>query len=477
MTDNEEKNISKNNSFANGIVNTTLINSIASNLTELDLSSGKLQNLDENIEFPACLLHLNLSNNKLTEVPNNVLKLGNLKSLDISSNSIVVFDDIPSFCHSIEKLNLSNNSLNGPPLWVWTEVPTNLIYLNISNNKDLCSTFTDSYLNELSQYKALVKEIDIHNCRLSKFVKLLASFCHTKVITLGHEEYEHRLVNNLSHLPCVGLEECTAVEVLDLTNTQLFHIYPNIDIYTNLKILNLSQNNLDSLPNEFCKLVKLETFIMSYNNLLYLPDNMSELTSLVTLRLDNNKLCMLPENLHEVPNLKILDLYNNNLYDGPSNLSLEEVDLAQNYFDEPDSEDYLLKKEKLRISYLNRENGRKVEVAEQSEHSRSISEEEELCDLATDKITLDDQKDDRASSPEDWDSDDHWIPHSYKPATPPQSPWLYFVKKKMKEGNFCPMDAHATSIGDLVKYDRIYNPHLVHSLEGNSDNYSTDDDS
>lgn len=360
MTDNEEKNISKNNSFANGIVKTTLINSIASNLTELDLSSGKLQNLDENIAFPACLLHLNLSNNKLTEVPSNVLKLDNLKSLDISFNSIVAFDDIPSFCHSIEKLNLSNNSLNGPPLWVWTEVPTNLIYLNISNNKDLCSTFTDSYLNELSQYKALVKEIDIHNCRLSKYVKLLASFCNTKVITLGHEEYEHRLVNNLSHLPCVGLEECTEVEVLDLTNTQLFHIYPNIDIYINLKILNLSQNNLDSLPNEFCKLVKLETFIMSYNNLLYLPDNMSELTSLVTLRLDNNKLCMLPENLHEVPNLKILDLYNNNLYDGPSNLNLEEVDLAQNYFDEPDSEDYLLKKEKLRISYHNRENGRLV---------------------------------------------------------------------------------------------------------------------
>ncbi|KAH9640063.1 hypothetical protein HF086_015994 [Spodoptera exigua] len=438
MVGNEEKDISQKNGFTNGILKNPSINSLdyLSNIMELDMSNGKIQNLDKNIELPSRLIHLNLSNNKLTEVPTNVLKLDNLKSLDISFNSIVFFDDIPSFCHSIEKLNLSNNCLNGPPLWVWTEKPINLKYLNISNNKDLCSTFTDSYLDELSQYKTLVNEIDIHNCRLGKHVKLLASFCHTKVITLGNEEYVHRLVNNLDHLPCVGLENCKDVEIMNLTNTQLFHIYPSIDIYTNLKELNLSQNNLNSLPNEFCKLVKLETFVMSYNRLLYLPDNMCELTNLVTLQLDNNKLCMLPENLLELPNLRILDLYNNNLYEGPSNVNLEEVDLAHNHFDEPDSEDYLMKKKKLRIVHV---------------------------------------PDDRASSPEDWDSDEYWIPQYYKPPSPPQSPWLYFVKKKMKEGNFCPMDAHTISISELVKYDQLYNPHLVHSLDWNSDNYSDDD--
>ncbi|XP_022831128.1 adenylate cyclase-like isoform X2 [Spodoptera litura] len=453
MTGNEEKNSCKKNDFTNGIPNNILIKSIDnfSNVTELDMSNGKIQNLDGNIKFPASLLHLNLSNNKLTEVPSNVLKLDNLKSLDISFNSILVFDDIPSFCHSIEKLNLSKNSLNGPPLWVWTEKPRNLKYLNISNNKDLCSTFTDNYLNELCQYKTLVNDIDMHNCRISKYVKLLASFCHTRVITLGNEEYVHHLVNNLDHFPCEGLEECRDVEVLNLANTQLFHINSNIDIYTNLKELNLSQNNLNSLPNEFYKLVKLETCILSYNSLDYLPSNICELTSLVTLRLDNNKLCMLPENLHEIPNLKVLDLYNNKLHEGPSNLNLEEVDLAQNCFDEPDDEEYLLKKQKLRISYPDRKIGRKVEVTEQIEPSLSSSDEEELYELATNEIIHDDQKDNRTSSPEDWDSDDYWIPQYDPPATPPLSPWIYYVQTKMREGNFCPMDAHPISISDLVR--------------------------
>lgn len=91
--------------------------------------------------------------------------------------------------------------------------------------------------------------------------------------------------------------------------------------------------------------------------------------------------------------------------------------------------------------------------------------------------------DTRCSTPEDWDSDDYWIPMGigtgsqyFRPVTPPVSPWLLFVRKKMEEGNFCPMDAHLPiSIGDLVKYEKKMNPPVVVEVEGQFDNDSDDD--
>ena len=86
-----------------------------------------------------------------------------------------------------------------------------------------------------------------------------------------------------------------------------------------------------------------------------------------------------------------------------------------------------------------------------------------------------DAPDTRCSTPEDWDSDDYWIPQYYKAVTPPRSPWLFFVKKKMEEGNFCPMDAHPVSIADKVKYEKHCNPPLVVEVAGQFDDYSDDD--
>uniref|UniRef100_A0A2A4IT54 Disease resistance R13L4/SHOC-2-like LRR domain-containing protein n=1 Tax=Heliothis virescens TaxID=7102 RepID=A0A2A4IT54_HELVI len=479
----DEKN-NKNNELTNGLIKNDIITiEFMANITDLDLSNGKLSSLDENLKLPPNILHLKLSHNKLTKVPPNVLNLENVKTVDLSFNSIEFFNEKPNFCHNLTRLNLKSNNLKGPPLWVWNERPEKLVYMNLSNNENICLSFVNGNFEEILQIKISVMEIDLHNCRLSKYAKFMATFTEAKVVILGCDDYSHIKANNLDHIPFAGLNECHKIEKLDLCNTQLYHINSSIDIYKNLKELNLSQNSITSLPDEFGNLMYLETCILSYNNILYLPDTMYKLQKLITLKLDYNKLCMLPENLHEISSLTILDLYNNNLCEGLDRINnFEELDFAQNYFDEPNNEEYLEKKAKLRANYCDRIDGRKLEaVNDNSDGSYESCDEddEELCALIHGNSGRGNSEQEvansRSSSPEDWDSDSHWIPQYYKPVTPPKSPWLFFVKKKMEEGNFCPMDAHILSVGDQVKYEKMCHPDVVHESDGQFDDYSDDD--
>lgn len=85
------------------------------------------------------------------------------------------------------------------------------------------------------------------------------------------------------------------------------------------------------------------------------------------------------------------------------------------------------------------------------------------------------QKYDPPSSPEDWDSDKYWVPGFSGPKTHvPQSPWVDFVKRKMSEGNFCPMDAHSVSIAEKVKYEKLWNNKIVYESDGQFDDFSDD---
>lgn len=54
--------------------------------------------------------------------------------------------------------------------------------------------------------------------------------------------------------------------------------------------------------------------------------------------------------------------------------------------------------------------------------------------------------------------------------------WLDYVKRKMAEGNFCPMDMHLSiSITDKVRYEKMYYPKPEYESDGQFDDYSDDD--
>lgn len=326
-------------------------------VTVIDLSGRNINTLDDNVKLPVNLVHLNLSRNNLSVVPKNLLKLEKLKTLLLSYNVLEYFDDCPKFCRTLELLDLSHNNLKGPPYWVWTENPQHLTKLNLSNNINITESFIGGYFEELLQYNTLATEIHIQNCKIGKYKELIGTFSKAKSLYIGAEDYTSN-ANSLIEVPCKGLDRCCDLRSLKVCNTHIYVVSPSIEVYKSLVEINLAQNDLTGLPDEFCALENLEVCVLSYNKILYLPDVVYKMHKLQELYLDSNELCMLPETLSKLTSLKVLDLYDNCLNEMVCLVNLEELDVAQNYFDEPVDNTYLERKEKIRLLHENRCNGR-----------------------------------------------------------------------------------------------------------------------
>ncbi|XP_053231768.1 leucine-rich repeat-containing protein 59 isoform X1 [Podarcis raffonei] len=78
-------------------------------------------------------------------------------------------------------------------------------------------------------------------------------------------------------------------------------------------ILDLSCNNLTTLPSEFCSLTHLVKLDLSKNQLQQLPSDFGRLVNLQHLDLLNNRLVTLPVSFAQLKNLKWLDLKDNPL--------------------------------------------------------------------------------------------------------------------------------------------------------------------
>lgn len=84
-------------------------------------------------------------------------------------------------------------------------------------------------------------------------------------------------------------------------------------LFTKATVVDLSCNNITSLPPEFCNLTHLVKVDLSKNQLTCLPDDVGNLTNLQHLDLYNNKLTVLPISFSQLRSLKWLDLKDNPL--------------------------------------------------------------------------------------------------------------------------------------------------------------------
>ncbi|KAF7988311.1 hypothetical protein HCN44_000884 [Aphidius gifuensis] len=91
-----------------------------------------------------------------------------------------------------------------------------------------------------------------------------------------------------------------------------------------LTILDLSDNEFDSLPSEINYLKSLEEFYLQNNCLKKLPKELTELTKLIIINVSNNKLKSLPENMNNLKNLNTLDISNNKITKLPKSLGMLE---------------------------------------------------------------------------------------------------------------------------------------------------------
>ena len=131
-------------------------------------------------------------------------------------------------------------------------------------------------------------------------------------VFLAEELHSQRTVLNLSRR---GLKEIPAY-VFDQTDLKVLKLYGNdldsistrIGELVNLEKLYLGKNNIHSLPMEIGNLKKLRILSVSNNRLDSLPSSLGVMSDLEQLWLDNNQLRTLPTGIGQLKRLQTLQL-------------------------------------------------------------------------------------------------------------------------------------------------------------------------
>ncbi|WP_313989907.1 leucine-rich repeat domain-containing protein [Xanthocytophaga flavus] len=113
------------------------------------------------------------------------------------------------------------------------------------------------------------------------------------------------------------INKLTGLEELYLGGSRKIGSIPDqIGQLTNLRVLNLSANNLRDLPPTIANLVNLTELNLSHNefdDFNNLPEEMVDLTNLESINLSYNNFTQLPKVLLKLPKLRHLKINNNAL--------------------------------------------------------------------------------------------------------------------------------------------------------------------
>ncbi|KAI5677111.1 hypothetical protein M9H77_08061 [Catharanthus roseus] len=205
-------------------------------LLVLDLSNNQLKVIPDSIAGLENLEELNLSTNLLETLPDSLGLLFKLKILDVSRNELIALPDSICHCRSLVELNAGFNKL--------TYLPTNIGY-------------------ELKNLRKL-------------WVPL----------------------NKIRNIP-TSIGEIKRLQHLDVHFNELRGIPPSVGKLTNLEILDLSGNfsDLSELPSTIGDLTNLKELNLSNNQIHELPDTFGRLENLIKLNVYQNPLVIPPKEI------------------------------------------------------------------------------------------------------------------------------------------------------------------------------------
>lgn len=127
------------------------------------------------------------------------------------------------------------------------------------------------------------------------------------------------------------------ISKLDLSNQNLISIPIEIFSLKNLKSLNLSNNKISEIPPEIIKLKRLEKLDVSNNRISNFYAKICQLPKLKVLNLNNNSIKSVPKQIKELGELRVLSIANNKLSLLPNEIGeikkLEKINISKNQFE------------------------------------------------------------------------------------------------------------------------------------------------
>jgi leucine-rich repeat protein SHOC2 len=175
-------------------------------ITDLDLTEYRLSNLPESIGELTNLRSLKLGYNNIDNLPRSIGKLVNLRNLQLNRNSIKELSKSIEQLTNLQELNLEGNGLNNLPESIGRL--TNLRELNLADN------------------------------RLSILPESIGQLANLRTLNLGN--------NSIDNLPG-SIGKLTNLQELSLAGNRLSSLPGSIGQLTNLQELNLRGNQIRDL--------------------------------------------------------------------------------------------------------------------------------------------------------------------------------------------------------------------------------------
>ena len=205
--------------------------------------------------------------------------------MDLSDNRLTSIPELLDKLSALTQLNLENNYLNHIPEWVF----------NISS-------LSSESLFEL-QLENWVLETPDSDEFLTRIV------AKKRILTA-------ELTLDLSNLNLTSIPECisklSALRDLNLYNNLLTYIPDSLANLSSLTTLDLSNNQLTAIPALLGNLSELIFLNLSRNQLTAIPDSLGNLPALIYLELRHNQLTAIPNSFQNFRNLELtLDVSNN----------------------------------------------------------------------------------------------------------------------------------------------------------------------
>ncbi|XP_020832391.1 malignant fibrous histiocytoma-amplified sequence 1 [Phascolarctos cinereus] len=256
-----------------------LLGQLGARLTELDVSHNRLGAVAaEVLSALPQLRKLNLSHNQLADLPAQLGALGHLEELDVSFNRLPQLPDALGRLRALRTLDLDHNQL--------TAFPPQLLQL------------------------ATLEELDVSGNRLRGLPEEIGALRALKILWLSGAE--------LGTLP-PGFCQLASLESLMLDSNGLQALPAQFSRLQQLRMLNLSSNRFEDFPGALLPLASLEELYLSRNRLTAVPALVSGLSKLLTLWLDNNRIRYLPDSIVELTGLEELVLQGNQIAVLPDN--------------------------------------------------------------------------------------------------------------------------------------------------------------
>ena len=223
--------------------------------------------------------------------------------LDISSNLLVSFPEgILSQLQSLQTLNVNFCLLESLPEDLGS--CTSLVSLEVQDN---CLEHLPNLIGNLNSLAAL----DFGQNNLQTLPDSMRCLGNLQELQLNN--------NKLSFSSTSALTSLAKLEYLDLSFNQIESLPNDLERLSSLNHLNLSNNSLEVLPSSICSLSSLVVLKLSHNRLSALPEHIGDhLQNLTELALDSNRLNHLPKSLARAEDLEYLDVHANLISELPS---------------------------------------------------------------------------------------------------------------------------------------------------------------